>query len=176
MRQQNYAVTFDRQLGAAKAQKGEAADREAKRVAFYIFWNTKGDTDRRPLAPLPRSCASASHARHMRDCTVSPQGPRSLRRGLEPVVEALPTNLRRLSGPGQRRGFKTAAARDAPAGMARAAPHCSCRRTRRFAGLSQRCPVRPLGRHPLTAPEGVPLLSPREVAGCSAAGCSRPPQ
>ena len=46
MRQQNHAVTFDRQLGAAKAQKGEAAGREAKRLAFYIFWNAKGDIDR----------------------------------------------------------------------------------------------------------------------------------
>lgn len=46
LRQQNYAVTFDRQLGAAKAQKGETADREAKRLAFYIFWNAKGNFDR----------------------------------------------------------------------------------------------------------------------------------
>ncbi len=41
-----FAATFDAQLGAAKRQESEASDKEAKRLAFYIFWNVKRDFDR----------------------------------------------------------------------------------------------------------------------------------
>ena len=118
VRQQNYAVTFDRQLGAAKAQKGEVADREAKRLAFYIFWNTKGDTDRCPSAPSPAAVAPLA-ARSACMTALCRQGDRA------PGAEALGWSRRACGGfwDRQRRGFDTAAAHGAPAVMARAAPH-----------------------------------------------------
>jgi len=46
IRTKEFAATFDAQLGAAKRQKSEASDKEAKRLAFYIFFNVKRDFDR----------------------------------------------------------------------------------------------------------------------------------
>jgi hypothetical protein len=46
IRYKEMGVTFDAQLADAKRQKSEASDREAKRLAFYIFWNVKRDFDR----------------------------------------------------------------------------------------------------------------------------------
>lgn len=43
IRNQEFGATFDHQLGAAKQLKNEDRDREAKRLAFYIFWNVKRD-------------------------------------------------------------------------------------------------------------------------------------
>lgn len=46
IRYKEYGATFDAQLGEAKRQKAETSDKEAKRLAFYIFWNVKRDFDR----------------------------------------------------------------------------------------------------------------------------------
>ena len=46
IRYKEMGATFDAQLADAKRQKSEASDREAKRLAFYIFWNVKRDFDR----------------------------------------------------------------------------------------------------------------------------------
>ena len=46
IRYKEMGTTFDAQLADAKRQKSEASDREAKRLAFYIFWNVKRDFDR----------------------------------------------------------------------------------------------------------------------------------
>ena len=46
IRTQEFAATFDTQLGAAKRQQAENRDKEAKRLAFYIFWNAKRDFER----------------------------------------------------------------------------------------------------------------------------------
>ena len=40
-------MTFDDRLGAALGQHEGATEREAKRLAFYIFWNVKHDFSRR---------------------------------------------------------------------------------------------------------------------------------
>ena len=46
IRTQELGATFDTQLAAAKRQQSEASDKEAKRLAFYLFWHTKTDFDR----------------------------------------------------------------------------------------------------------------------------------
>jgi hypothetical protein len=49
--QQDYGMTFDDRLGAALGQREGATEREAKRLAFYIFWNVKHEFSRRAHLP-----------------------------------------------------------------------------------------------------------------------------
>ena len=42
----NYAMTFDATLGRAMSDKLVSQEREAKRLAFYIFWNCKSEFER----------------------------------------------------------------------------------------------------------------------------------
>jgi hypothetical protein len=44
-------MTFDDRLGAALGQREGATEREAKRLAFYIFWNVKHEFSRRAHLP-----------------------------------------------------------------------------------------------------------------------------
>ena len=39
-------MTFDDTLARAKDAKASTREREAKRLAFYIFWNCKSEYDR----------------------------------------------------------------------------------------------------------------------------------
>ena len=43
IRDNSYAMTFDATLGRAKDAKAANREREAKRLAFYIFWNCKSE-------------------------------------------------------------------------------------------------------------------------------------
>jgi len=41
VQQYSYGMTFDDRLGAALDAHDATTEREAKRLAFYIFWNVK---------------------------------------------------------------------------------------------------------------------------------------
>ncbi len=70
VQQYSYGVTFDDRLGAALDAHEDTTEREAKRLAFYIFWNVKLEFTRccccRTAAPhsqlLPACCCVGAQA------------------------------------------------------------------------------------------------------------------
>lgn len=50
VQQHTYGMTFDDRLDAALGDHEDTTEREAKRLAFYIFWNVKHEFTRRALS------------------------------------------------------------------------------------------------------------------------------
>ena len=52
-------MTFDDRLSAALGDHESTTEREAKRLAFYIFWNVKHEFTRRAALPPPHAATQS---------------------------------------------------------------------------------------------------------------------
>ena len=62
MQQYSYGMTFDDRLGAALGDHADTTEREAKRLAFYIFWNVKHEFSRRAAVKNNRAIARSAQS------------------------------------------------------------------------------------------------------------------